>query len=67
MGGVGTVPDEELQYRTTMGGVGTVPDEICTVLVLDEEQLLLRLYPLDLPEIPPKKKDRIYSFTGICD
>jgi hypothetical protein len=45
-----------------MGGVGTVPDEICTVLVLDEEQLLLRLYPLDLPEIPPKIKERIYSF-----
>jgi hypothetical protein len=45
-----------------MDGEGTVPDEICTVLVLDEEQLLLRLYPLDLPEIPPKIKDMIYSF-----
>jgi hypothetical protein len=42
--------------------VTIIPDEIGAVLVLWQQQLLLCLDSFDLPEIPPERIRKIYTY-----
>ena len=57
-----SIPDGEGEVVAT--GLG-VSDEESSVLVLLQQQLLLGLYPLDLPKIPPATRDIFQNFK--CD
>ena len=53
------VPDRE---REVVAARLRISDQECSVLVLLQKQLLLRLYPLDLAEVPPAREESCFIF-----